>query len=89
MTIVSYDISDNKVRTKFAKMLKKNGAIRLQNSVYEVQNTKRILDNLDVKIKEFAKQFCFDDSVVIFEADSNKITKYGNAIHRDKAMVFL
>lgn len=89
MTIVSYDISDDKVRTRFAKMLKKNGAIRLQCSVYEVHNTKRIIENLDIKIKAFAKQFSFDDSVVIFDADPNKITKYGNAIHRDQPIVFL
>ena len=35
MIIVSYDIKDDKIRTKFAKMLCANGAIRLQFSVYE------------------------------------------------------
>lgn len=35
MIIISYDISDDKMRTNFSKMLKKNGAIRLQFSVYE------------------------------------------------------
>lgn len=29
MLVVSYDISDDKLRTRFAKMLTKNGAIRL------------------------------------------------------------
>ena len=46
MIIVSYDISDDKMRTNFTKMLKSNGAIRLQFSVYEVRNTKRIVNNL-------------------------------------------
>ena len=49
MIIVSYDISDDKMRTNFSKMLKSNGAIRLQFSVYEVSNTKRIVDNLVAK----------------------------------------
>ena len=35
MIIISYDIKEDKVRSKFAKMLEKNGAIRLQYSVYE------------------------------------------------------
>lgn len=45
MIIISYDISDDKMRTNFSKMLKSNGAIRLQFSVYEVRNTKRIINN--------------------------------------------
>ena len=46
MIIVSYDIADDKMRTRFAKMLKGYGAIRLQLSVYEVQNQPRIVQNL-------------------------------------------
>lgn len=53
MIIISYDISDDKMRTNFSKMLKKNGAIRLQFSVYEVRNTKRIMDNLVAKIEAY------------------------------------
>ena len=49
MIIVSYDISDDKMRTNFSKMLKSNGAIRLQFSVYEVRNTKRITLSSAVK----------------------------------------
>ena len=55
MIIVSYDISDDKMRTNFSKMLKSNGAIRLQYSVYEVSNTKRIVDNLVAKIEALYK----------------------------------
>lgn len=54
MIIVSYDISDDKMRTNFTKMLKSNGAIRLQFSVYEVRNTKRIVNNLMSKIEAYA-----------------------------------
>ena len=88
MIIVSYDISDDKMRTNFSKMLKSNGAIRLQFSVYEVRNTKRIVDNLVAKIEAYAKHFTADDSVILFDVDSDKLTKYGNAIHRDQAIVY-
>ena len=89
MIIVSYDIKEDKIRTKFSKMLEKNGAIRLQFSVYEVNNTKRVLDNLLLKIDEFAKVFDGGDSIMIFDVSDIKLRKYGNAIHRDQDVVFL
>ena len=71
-------------------MLTKHGAIRLQFSVYEVNNTKRIIDNIQIEIREkYGKLFTPDDSVVIFEVANNNVIKYGNAIHRDKDIVFL
>ena len=88
MIIVSYDITDDKMRTNFSKMLKENGAVRLQYSVYELQNTKRIIDNLFVKIEVFSRHFTQDDSVVVFDVSSDKIKKYGNAIYRDKPIVY-
>lgn len=89
MIIVSYDIKNDKLRTKFAKMLTKNGAIRLQLSVYEINNTKRIIENIKLKIeKSFADKFCPDDSVVILNIKNEEIIKYGNAIHRDNDVVF-
>lgn len=88
MKIVSYDITDKKMRSNFSKMLKENGAVRLQYSVYEVRNTKRIMDNLVAKIETYSKHFTADDSVVIFDVDMNKMSKYGNAIHRDKPVVY-
>ncbi len=89
MIIISYDIADDKMRTRFAKMLTKNGAIRLQFSVYEVRNTKRIVDNITLKIEAYSKHFSMDDSVVIFNVADNAVTKYGNAIHRDRDIVYL
>ena len=88
MIIVSYDIANDKMRTNFSKMLKKNGAIRLQFSVYEVENTKRMVDNLPAKIEAYAKHFTADDSVVIFDVSSDHVTKYGNAIHRDQPILY-
>lgn len=90
MIIVSYDIKDDKIRTKFAKMLRFQGAIRLQFSVYEVNNTQRIIDNIKLNIVErFSKLFTGADSVLIFDAPNAKVEKFGNAIHRDKDVVYL
>lgn len=72
----------------FQKMLKSNGAIRLQFSVYEVRNTKRIINNLMSKIEAYAKHFTADDSVILFDIEAEKLTKYGNAIHRDQDVVY-
>lgn len=69
-------------------MLTKYGAIRLQFSVYEVLSTRRIIENLKVKINSFAKHFEAEDSVVIFEIEKDSLIKYGNAIHRDTDIVF-
>ena len=88
MIIVSYDISDDKMLTNFSKMLKSNGANQLQYSVYEVSNTKSIVDNLVAKIEAYANHFTADDSVILFNVDPDKLTKYGNAIHRDQAIVY-
>lgn len=89
MLVISYDISNDRLRTRFSKMLTKYGAIRLQYSVYEVNNTNRVIDNLIVMIEEtFAKEFDGGDSVIIFDVSSVKLKKYGNAIHRDKDIVY-
>lgn len=51
MLIISYDIADDLVRSRFVRMLTKHGAIRLQYSVYEVVNTPRVMENLLIIIK--------------------------------------
>lgn len=89
MLVISYDISDDKLRTNFSKMLTKHGARRLQFSVYEVNNTDRVLNNLMVMIEEmFAKKFGGGDSVIIFDVSAVKLKKYGNALHRDTDVVY-
>ena len=60
MVIVSYDISDDLIRSRFQRMLTKNGAIRLQYSVYEVVNTKRVIENIKLKIVAYSKHFSAD-----------------------------
>lgn len=77
------------MRSRFARMLTKHGAIRLQYSVYEIVNTQRVVDNLLIKIEGYAKHFTAADSVIVFDVSSDKLKKYGNAIHRDKDVVYL
>lgn len=90
MIIISYYIKDDKIRTGFAKMLRSQGGIRLQFSVYEVNNTQRVIENIKLKIVEkFSKLFTGADSVLIFEVPNAKVEKFGNAIHRDKDVVYL
>ena len=50
MIVVSYDISDDKLRTRFSKYLSKFGH-RLQYSVFEIDNSPRIIDNIITDIK--------------------------------------
>ncbi len=89
MLVVSYDISNNKLRTNFSKMLIKNGGVRLQYSVFELNNTKRVLDNIKIKIESYySKKFDGGDSVFIFTTDEKEAIKYGNAIHRDQDLIF-
>ena len=89
MLVISYDIKDDKVRTRFSKMLTRNGAIRLQYSVYEINNTERVMKNLLVLIEDkFSKEFGGDYSGIIFYVSSVKLKKYGNAIHRDQDVVY-
>ena len=42
MIIVSYDISNTKLRTRFSKMLLKNGGIQLQFSVLTRSEERRV-----------------------------------------------
>lgn len=89
MLVISYDISDDKLRMRFSKMLTKHGAVRLQYSVYEVNNTDRVINNILIMIEDkFAKSFDGGDSVIIFDVSSVKLKKYGNAIHRDTDVVY-
>lgn len=90
MLVISYDIKSDKLRSRFSKMLTKHGAIRLQYSVYEFNNTKRLIGNIIIKIENvYEKQFSGADSVMIFDVQNDNIIKYGNAIHRDKEILYL
>lgn len=90
MLLVSYDISNTKLRTRFSKFLKKFG-YRLQYSVFEIQNSDRILENVTIAIKnDFSKQFCQTDSIMIFKMSKTcEITKYGYAKNTDVDLIVI
>lgn len=80
MILISYDIKNDKLRTKFSKYIKKFG-YRLQYSVYEITNSKRMLKNIFLEIaNKFETKFSQEDSVIIIETSENCIiTKFGYA----------
>jgi len=90
MIIICYDISDNDLRTSFSKMLARNGAVRIQYSVFEANNTRPWIEKLKKNIEDnYASLFEASDSVIVFETNTNKSMKYGREIHRDKEIVYL
>lgn len=90
MLLISYDISDTKLRTRFSKFLKKFG-YRIQYSVYEIKNSKRILANIKKEIEnDFEKSFSETDSIIIFDlSEQCKKTCYGYAANDDKDLIIL
>ena len=57
MIIISYDISNDKKRNHFSKYLSKFGH-RIQYSVFEIENSDRVLSNIMTEIEnKFMKMF--------------------------------
>lgn len=90
MILISYDISDNKKRTEFSKYLKKFG-YRLQYSVFQIENSKKILNNIINDINNiFSKEFDDEDSIYIFRLSSScEIIKYGYARHEENDLLIV
>lgn len=90
MIIISYDISDDKLRAKFSKYLSKFGG-RLQYSVFEIRNSERILHNIKLDIKnKFEKRFSQGDSVIIFHMSATcEITRYGYARNDETDLIII
>lgn len=92
MLLVTYDIADDKVRTRFSKFLQKFG-YRIQYSVFQIKHSEKILDNIVVEIeKRYKKNFTGADSVMIFkipEHSQTKTIKFGYAKDMDDDILFL
>lgn len=90
MLIISYDITDDKLRTKFSRFLSKFGG-RLQYSVFEIRNSERVLDNITTQItSHFEKKFSQNDSVMIFDLSKQcKITRFGYAKNSETDLVIV
>lgn len=84
MVLVSYDISDDKLRTKFARDLSKYG-FRLQYSLFQINNSEHLLDNFINNLEnKYSSKFSQSDSVLIIRLNPNcKIDKYGYAKNED------
>ena len=92
MILISYDISDDKIRTKFSKFIRKYGR-RIQYSVYEIHNSERVLSNILLKIEaEFEKKFGMSDSILIVPIsgpNEEKIIRYGYAKNENLDFIFV
>ena len=88
MIILTYDIKEDKLRTRFSKFILSYGR-RLQYSVYEINNSERILKIVETEIKhKFEKKFSQDDSVLIFKLSNNcKIQRFGYAKNEEEDLV--
>lgn len=90
MIIISYDIVDDKKRARFHKYIKKFGHM-LQYSVYEIDNSERILNNIIADINnKWLKQFDQTDSVYIFRlTGACTIEKFGYAKNEDADLLLV
>ena len=90
MVVASYDISNDKLRTKFAKYLSRFGH-RLQYSVFEIDNSEKIVNNIvnDLKNK-YEKSFSQEDSVIIFKLSSScEVLRFGYAKNDEKDFIII
>ena len=90
MVVVGYDISNDKLRTKFAKYLSRFGH-RLQYSVFEIDNSEKIVNNIvnDLKNK-YEKSFSQEDSVIIFKLSSScEVLRFGYAKNDEKDFIII
>ncbi|EKE28446.1 MAG: hypothetical protein ACD_3C00058G0012 [uncultured bacterium (gcode 4)] len=92
MLIVTYDIHDDKLRTKFSKFLKKYWR-RLQYSVFEIKNSERIINIVKKQVEEkFEPKFTGADSILILpftKVDREKIIRYWQPAMEEKEILFL
>ena len=90
MIIISYDIQDNKLRSRFNKYIRRFG-FRLQYSVYQIENSQKVLDNISADItNKFEKVFSESDSVIIFNLSNTcKITRFGYAKNDDESIIIV
>jgi CRISPR-associated protein Cas2 len=92
MLIISYDFSQDSIRTKFAKFLNEHGH-RIQYSVFVLKNSPRILNIVLTEIKKnYLKHIDDTNSVMIFQVCKGcegKIIRYGYAKQEEQDVIFL
>lgn len=71
MLLVTYDIKDTRLRTKFSRLLQKYGE-RLQLSVFQIKNSQKIVNQVKDEIENnFKPKFSQDDSILAFSIQDN------------------
>lgn len=92
MLIVTYDIHNDKLRSRFSRFLKKYWR-RLQYSVFELKNSDRILNIVAREISEkFEPEFTGADSILILpftKVDREKVIRYGQPAMEEEEILFL
>lgn len=90
MIIISYDIVNDKKRARFNRYIRKFGHM-LQYSVYEIENSERILNNIITDINNrWLKEFDQTDSVYVFKMSSScQVEKYGYARNEDTELLIV
>ncbi len=88
MILVVYDISDNDLRLRFSKFLKRFGR-RVQLSVFEIKNSFRTLQNVINGVEQqFSSQFSASDSIIIYKmSDNSCVAKFGFSANEDENLV--
>lgn len=88
MYLVLYDIESDRLRARFSKFLEKFGR-RLQYSVFEIQNSTRILENIKTEIiNRFEERFGQGDSVLIYSVpDTACVARFGYPANEDADLV--
>ena len=85
MLLISYDISDDKLRTKFSKYLSKFG-FRLQYSLFEIKNSDTVLQNIETEIKNNYEKHSI---IIIKLSETCKKTCYGYAKNEEKEVFII
>ncbi|MCM1186676.1 MAG: CRISPR-associated endonuclease Cas2 [Lachnoclostridium sp.] len=90
MIVVSYDISNDKLRNQFSKYLTKFGH-RIQYSVFELDNSNKVLNNIISGIEnQFSRRFSNEDSVYIFKMSAScEIFRYGYAKNEERDVIII
>lgn len=90
MYLIMYDIESDRTRGQFARLLSKYGR-RLQYSVFQIENSPRILANLKIDIvNELDKRFGQGDSVLIYSVpDDACAAKFGYPVNEETDLVIM
>ena len=88
MLLVIYDIESDKLRGHLSSFLKQF-CRRLQYSVFEIQNSPRILANIRLELKHnYEKKFSQSDSVMIINIPDNSIIdRFGYAQNEENDLL--